>query len=583
MKYKIGKVFLVIILLFIILFSMCSSVFATNGNEINISSKTGIGSTIEIVSGNTTNIKSESVADIVSYLTGQNITVNSITNHKGASLELTSTALIGTGYVLDTNNGTYSAIVYGDANGDGEADAGDMKVIIDNFLGIQQASPIAKVAVDLYQDGDLDAADLKQVLDSFLGNLTGSILRTTSASNPTPTPDISATPTPTPVPSTVESNVEMKIGGETVSLTKENAANYYGYIVTDYTAGNATWRLFYVDFDGKYGEPGKIYLKADSVNMNNVLGRRTLDAEASVNSIEALNKMKEMNPQWAIHDGIADLDNETPVLWLCDDSKWSRFKDTNKADYAMGAPSLEMYIDSYNAYHSKKLTNGFEQIKCKWFNENGGGYKIRNAIGNESNYVTYKDLNKESDIMYMHSTTWVWLASPSAREQYNDNHYICISYDDLSLGTGTNSDSFGQSGISPVVSLKSDYIPQLKYDSASNMKLKFITCWNNNSAIRTGTKLDVYINNKYYSVITALDTNGEATLYHTLQEGKNEIKIKTYYSYFGDYLGYDTYRTINVIKNGNNVYTTTESTACFTSSYDQEENEMTIYVMFRTR
>ena len=568
MKYKIGKIFLVIILLFIILFGMCSNVFATNGNEINISSKTGIGSTIEIVSGNTTNIKSESVADVVNYLLGQGIIVNSITNHKGASVELTSTALIGTGYVLDTNNGTYSAIVYGDANGDGEADAGDMKVIIDNFLGIQQASPIAKVAVDLYQDGDLDAADLKQVLDSFLGNLTGSILRTTSASNPTPTP----------VPSTVESNVEMKIGEQTVTLTKENAANYYGYIVTDYTAGNTTWRLFYVDFDGKYGEPGKIYLKADLVNMNNALGRSTLDAEASVNSIEALNKMKEMNPQWAYNDGVANLNNETAVLWLCDDSKWINFKDIEKADYAMGAPSLEMYIDSYNAYHLKKLTDGFEQVKCKWFNENGGGYKIRDAIGNESNYVLPKSLNKESDIVYTTSAS-MWLSSPCDYSN-NDEHCLYVVASGPMLSPRKYSLS---SDISPVVSLKSDYIPQLKYDSASNMKLKLITCWNNNSAIRVGTKLEVYINNKYYSVTTALDTNGEATLYHTLQEGKNEIKIKTTYGYFGDYWGYDGYRTINVIKNGNDVYTTTESTACFISSYDQEENEMTIYVMFRTR
>ena len=257
-KIKMEKILLSVILIFIILFSMCPKVFATNGNEMSISSKEGIGNTVEIISESTNSIRSESVADVVSYLTGQNITVNSITNHKGASVELTSTALIGTGYVLDTNNGNYSAIVYGDANGDGEADAGDMKIIIDDFLGIKQASPIAKIAVDVYQDGDLDAADLKQVLDSFLGNLSGSILKTTSASNPTPTPDVSVTPTPTPTSTSTIVSVEQ---------VKRNPFNYYGKVVTNYncSATNTVWRIFYVDTLGKFGPAGAVYLKADPV------------------------------------------------------------------------------------------------------------------------------------------------------------------------------------------------------------------------------------------------------------------------------------------------------------------------------
>ena len=119
MKFKIKKYVMVSVLISIILlFSMCTKVFATNGNEMSISSKTGIGNTLEIVSNNTTQIKSESVADVVSYLTTQGITVNSITNHKGVAVNTISTALIGTGYTLNTNSGDYSVIVYGDANGD---------------------------------------------------------------------------------------------------------------------------------------------------------------------------------------------------------------------------------------------------------------------------------------------------------------------------------------------------------------------------------------------------------------------------------------------------------------------------------
>ena len=455
MKYL--KSFFVFCLTFIILFSMCHNVFATNGNEINISSKEGIGNTIEIVSGNSNNIKSESVADVVSYLLGQGIIVNSITNHKGASVELTSIALIGTGYVLDTNNGTYSVIVYGDANGDGEADAGDMKVIIDNFLGIHQASPIAKVAVDLYQDGDLDAADLKQVLDSFLGNLTGSILKTTNASNPTPTPE----------QNTTEDGQQILVDGKSVILTKDNAGLYYGKKVTNYSVDDTTiWRLFYVDFDGKYGDAGKIYLKADpdSVVITD------LNITKSVNSTSALNVMKTINKDWAENDGIVDADNEKAVLYLCDETNWSMYKDSEKADSVIGAASMEMFIDSYNEYHKTNKTSGYQLVKCKWFDktsenkskgymyavgETSEDYKYDQTTVHYYGPKTYFEIDPYN--LYTPRNGAVWIASPSVCKSEN----IYVSYSNVfnSLSYSYNT----KVCICPIVSLKSDF--QLEIDS----------------------------------------------------------------------------------------------------------------------
>ena len=390
MKFKIKKFLLVSVLIGMILFSMCPQVFATNGNEMSISSKEGIGNTLEIVSGNTTNIKSESVADVVSYLSGQGITVNSITNHKGATVELTSTVLIGTGYVLNTSDGDYSVIVYGDANGDGEVDAGDMKVVIDDFLGIKQASPIAKIALDVYQDGTLDAADLKLTLDSFLGNLKGSILNNTNTPTPTPTsmPTLTPTPTPdisvtpTPVPTSTSSGPQIMVDGQTVTLTKSNAPEYYGKVVTNYDSPTpVTWKLFYIDFDGKYGEAGKIYLKAEQVTTT------ALSVSSSISSTKAVDKMKQMNPSWARYDGVVYLNNEHAVLWLCEEDNWSSYKNNEKADYVMGAPSVEMYIDSYNAYHSKKGTAGYQIVKYACTTSDIIGYKY--SIGTSGKYVYY--------------------------------------------------------------------------------------------------------------------------------------------------------------------------------------------------
>ena len=463
MKFKIIKFLLVSVLIGIILFSICPKVFATNGNEMSISSKTGIGNTVEIISGNTNSIKSESVADVVSYLSGQNITVNSIVNHKGASVDLASTALIGTGYVLNTNNGNYSVIVYGDANGDGEADAGDMKVIIDNFLGINQASPIAKIAVDLYQDGDLDAADLKQVLDSFLGNLKGSILNQTNAPTPTPTPDVSVIPTPTPTP--VVTGPQIKIGNQTVVLTPQNAPEYYGQVVTNYNQADATYRLFYVDFAGDFGTEGTIYLKADQVTTT------ALDITASVSSATALEKMKQMNPDWALNDGITDNDNELGTLYLCDESKWTNYKDGSKADCVIGAPSVEMYVKSYNEYHSKKETSEYQKLNCKWFDKteeseadwNGSkGYMY--AVGtsvNDRSYEYYTDenvLKLDENNMYVKLGQSWWLASPSAAEYDAICHVRGIREIYLNSASFKNYDV----GVCPVILLKPDFIPEIQ-------------------------------------------------------------------------------------------------------------------------
>ena len=427
-KIKMEKILLSVILIFIILFSMCPKVFATNGNEMSISSKEGIGNTVEIISESTNSIRSESVADVVSYLTGQNITVNSITNHKGASVELTSTALIGTGYVLDTNNGNYSAIVYGDANGDGEADAGDMKIIIDDFLGIKQASPIAKIAVDVYQDGDLDAADLKQVLDSFLGNLSGSILKTTSASNPTPTPDVSVTPTPTPTSTSTIVSVEQ---------VKRNPFNYYGKVVTNYncSATNTVWRIFYVDTLGKFGPAGAVYLKADPV-------QEPSGYILPENNQEAVNKMKEINPRWAQIDGRVDTDNEKAVLYMCKNNNWLNYCDGLKTGTVIGGPSVEMFIDSYNQYHSYKNTTGYTPLSVAMSGYNAGyagttviynkwlGYRITNG---EMVYAVDEDV-KNMYNEYKLNDYINYLASPGHTEFGSTNEKMVCMFQGDTLG-----------------------------------------------------------------------------------------------------------------------------------------------------
>ena len=36
------------------------------------------------------------------------------------------------------------------------------------------------------------------------------------------------------------------------------------------------------------------------------------------------------------------------AAWLCSPSNWTTYCDTSKANYAIGAPTAEMYVASYN-------------------------------------------------------------------------------------------------------------------------------------------------------------------------------------------------------------------------------------------
>ena len=291
-----------------------------------------------------------------------------------------------------------------------------------------------------------DNGNLK--IDSIVGNVytrSGELLNLGEASTPVFSGD-------TIIASTI-TGPQITVAGQTVTLTPENVADYYGKVVTNYS-NSATWRLFYVDFDGDFGEEGKIYLKADQVT--------TTSLSTGTPTTAALNKMKQMNPDWAKKDGTANNDNEKAAANLCDENNntWKNYKNSSYADYVMGAPSIEMWVKSYNAYHSKKGTSGYSKVNCKWFSSSVSGYKY--ALGTsvtDGSYVYYTNSNilkaDEKNNMYVKSGQYWWLASPSA---FNANHVCRVCGDDFALYT--NACGYAR-GVCPLVSLRSDFTPQI--------------------------------------------------------------------------------------------------------------------------
>ena len=227
---------------------------------------------------------------------------------------------------------------------------------------------------------------------------------------------------------------------------------YYGKKVTNYTAGGKTYRIFYIDTEGKFGDKNIVYIKADWTDNNTSLTPYTPSGTD-------LATYKKLNPSWAAERG-SDISNwnrnELAAAWLCSPSKWTTYCDTSKANYAIGAPTAEMYVASYNQVSH---TTGNYKLGATYSTADAPGYiyKVNNVAQNSgwstnSNTLDYTGYNS----MYCGKNGskgdyWWWLASPSA--SYSD--YVCNvngSYARL------NSNDYSITiGICPLVSLKSSF------------------------------------------------------------------------------------------------------------------------------
>ena len=236
-------------------------------------------------------------------------------------------------------------------------------------------------------------------------------------------------------------------GTEGITLTKANVANYLGKVVTNYvpTKNSVTiggteytvstqYRLYYVDFDGKYGVKNGVYLKADCTSNNKALQLDTTESTASNVKIRALNPS-------LYKDGVtspnASQENMKAVTWLTNTSNWNSLKTgasiEDKVNYVVGAPSVEMMMDSYNTkYNLTESTPNTgaltaETQRAKLFyqypttlNSNNYGYAVGPCHDKVAEYYYYtSDYAVKTDsaidsMYYPGSNQHYWLASPSA-------------------------------------------------------------------------------------------------------------------------------------------------------------------------
>ena len=263
------------------------------------------------------------------------------------------------------------------------------------------------------------------------------------------------------VSTNVSTTCTVTVTKPTVSVTAEqiaaNKEKYYGKVAENYTQGGLTYKIFYVDTENKFGDGANtVYLKADYKD------EKGLTTDISSLTTDDIQKYKNMNPVWnAARGTVAQSswnDNEKASARLCAPSQWTTYVDNTKATYAIGAPSVEMYVASYNDVPHTEVGNytlgatyRATSVPGYIYTLNGAQSTISNSDYNTgTDTIDYKGYNS----MYAGKNGskgeyYWWLASPSSYASYN----VCgVRGDDAFLGGGYYSLTFG---VGPLVSLKS--------------------------------------------------------------------------------------------------------------------------------
>ena len=249
---------------------------------------------------------------------------------------------------------------------------------------------------------------------------------------------------------------------------KTDKTKIYGATVTGYTLPSGTttdvkWKIFYAD-------NSNIYLIADNyverANLPNSTDGKTATAnkpnDGSTSCARSAyfskilrdyagssriteSKLKALNNDYFNTKGYTSANNNMKsVAYMMDTTAWnSKFRDTSKAEYVVGGPTVELLFKSYN----EKYKTAYESQASS-----ATGYQIRKTSSNR--WLTgIGSMLKTSDSLYVITKQTdaysYWLASPSA---YNPNTVVIVN----SGGVTYYDYDYDNYGFRPLVCLKSD-------------------------------------------------------------------------------------------------------------------------------
>ena len=252
-----------------------------------------------------------------------------------------------------------------------------------------------------------------------------------------------------------------------------NPEEHFGGYVTNYTTPsgdpNVQWRIFYAD-------KSNVYLIADDyihydycpagaketpvtknsdykLSFNNVYN----DYAGGVSITDA--RVKKWIQKYLEVESSSTNSNIKAVAFMLDTNVWSaKYVNREYAEYAIGGPTLEMFIESYNKTHPEKIlycTANSKGYYVSW-TEGEKDYAVSELDVDESLYVIKDDTN----------TLGMWISSPSADEN-SDGYVVRVGYNGR---LGRNNYYYSSQGIRPIVCLK----PETQLEKISDTEYKIV-------------------------------------------------------------------------------------------------------------
>ena len=221
--------------------------------------------------------------------------------------------------------------------------------------------------------------------------------------------------------------IKQTIGVTAAGITAED----YGKVVTNYNADGKTWEIFYADNNNVYlitrNNIGSQELTITGYNgTSDFNGSETFKAKYPAVQAGWLNKTYTPSASGAgTVNYTSSYGNMKATEYLLDSSVWNTNYKTNKADWAIGGPTLEMLVASYNKKQNQSL-----------------------AIATPTGYG-YASTIPRIDL-FNHDNSY-WLACPSSIIDGTRVRYVYCGDTD----TGYSAEYSHSIGVNPVVCLSS--------------------------------------------------------------------------------------------------------------------------------
>ena len=228
-------------------------------------------------------------------------------------------------------------------------------------------------------------------------------------------------------------------------------AEDYGKVVTNYNADGKTWEIFYAD-------ESNVYLITRDSYDRQILNDK-IDGYNGTSDFDGSEEFKTKFPAvqagWLYKTYIpsnegkgtlnysSNYDNMKATEYLLDSTVWNeKYLDNSKAEWAIGGPSMELLVKSYNKY---------EKTNMNIENPQNSGYEVTISEG----------LSKDKAFGLYNREFYYWIACPSSKGNGNIRsvNHLNGNIDDLYFSSTR--------GIRPVVCLKSNVKLKLSEDKTS--------------------------------------------------------------------------------------------------------------------